>query len=611
MGWGGGMGHFHGLDEDVKITSLSREAIHQIWEWVRPYVWLLVAAVALMLVVSATAMLGPYLISVAIDNDIANKNLAGVGIIGLYYALLYLANWAATYGQQFIMSWVGQSIVYDIRQQLFTHLQRLGLPFHDRMQAGRVMSRVTNDVDALQNILQSGVTTVISDLTTLIGIIGIMLWMNWQLALVTFITIPILLAVVLFFQRRLVLAYHRVRRRMADVNANLQESISGMRVTQAFAREDVNMQVFDGINASNFTANVAAARLEALFMPSVELISALGTSLVLWYGGVGIHAVTLRLGTTNIFAARIGVLVAFLSYVTRFFMPIRELTQVYSTFLQAGVSTDRIVEIMSEEPTVTELPSAYPLPPVKGHVVFDHVTFGYNPEEPVLHDVCLEAKPGETIALVGPTGAGKTSIITLLARFYDPQAGRILIDGHDIRAVTLSSLRRQMGTVLQDNFIFSGTIRENIRYGRLDATDEEVEMAARMVNAHEFIMRLPQGYDTDVGERGSRISIGQRQLLAFARAVLADPRILILDEATSNVDAYTELLIQKAVEKLLQGRTAVVIAHRLSTVRNADRIYVIDGGRVVEYGTHEELLSRGGRYRELYDKQFASMAEAG
>ncbi|MBC7339014.1 MAG: ABC transporter ATP-binding protein [Firmicutes bacterium] len=425
-----------------------------------------------------------------------------------------------------------------------------------------------------------------------------MLRIDAPLALASFTVLPLLFLLTWGFQGRLVQAFHRVRRRIADVNANLQESISGVRVTQAFSREDANAERFDEINARNLHANVQAAALESAFFPAVELVGAVGSAVLVWYGGHLIFLGRVPLGTV----------VAFLNYLTRFFMPIREITQVWGVFLSAGVSTERIVEILSTEPRVKEEPGAVELGRVRGEVRFEGVHFSYQPGQEVLHGIDLEAQPGETVALVGPTGAGKTTVINLLARFYDPDRGRITVDGQDIRGVTLASLRRQLGVVLQDNFVFSGTIRENIRYGRPGAADREVEEAARAVGADAFIRRLPQGYDTDVGERGARISVGQRQLLAFARALLADPAILVLDEATSSVDPYTEALIQEALRRLLRGRTAIVIAHRLSTVRDADRIYVLDGGRVAEVGTHDQLLARGGLYRHLYDLQFAAVA---
>lgn len=606
-GPGGGHGRF---DEEIDVADLDTQSLRRFWKYVRPYIWYIVLSVVLMFVASGTGLLGPFLMQRAIDNYILARSapvaarLSGLSRIVLLYLLIYVINWLCTYWQTYVISWAGQRIIFNVRKDLFAHLQRLGLRFYDRLAAGRIMSRVTNDVEAVNQLLSSGLVSLLNDFFTIIGIMVIMLAMNWQLALAAFVTIPLLYVASTFFQRRMRTAYHRVRRRIADVNANLQESISGIRVTQSFAREAQNMNRFEGTNQGNMQANLEAASLTAAFFPLVDFIGALGTTIVLWAGGwLILTAATHQAGQ----ALTIGILVAFLNYVARFFMPIRDLSQLYNLYQSAVVSAERIFEFFDEQPDVEDQPDAYELPPIVGEIRFNHVSFSYEEDKPVLRDVNIEAHPGQTIALVGPTGAGKSTVINLLARFYDPQEGSVTIDGHDLRQVTLRSLRRQLGIVLQDTFLFSGTIRDNIRYGRPEATDEEVVAAAKAVNAHEFIMALPQGYDTEVQERGSKLSVGQRQLISFARALLADPKILILDEATSSVDAYTEVLIQRALDRLLKNRTAVVIAHRLSTIRNADRIYVIDGGRVVESGTHQELLAKeGGRYRELYEKQFAA-----
>ncbi|MEX0974230.1 MAG: ABC transporter ATP-binding protein, partial [Bacillota bacterium] len=486
---------------------------------------------------------------------------------------------------------------YSMRKKVFLHLQDLGLDFYDRLQAGRIMSRVVNDVEGVNQLLSGGTLMLLSDCVTIFGIVYVMLRMNQRLALITFITIPLLFFTVFFLQGRMTKAYHRMRRRLADITANLQESISGMRITQAFSREDVNADKFSDTNQQNFQAQMDAAKLQAIFFPLVDFIGTAGIALVYYFGGL-----QMSLRDT---AVTIGTIAAFVNYVNRFFWPIRNLTEVWNLLLQAAVSAERVFEVLDTRPNVSDKPDALVLGKIDGHVEFNDVTFGYNPDVPVLHGVNIEARPDETIALVGPTGAGKSSVINLLCRFYDIQAGSVKVDGTDIRDVTIQSLRQNLGIVLQDTVIFSGTIRENIRYGRLDATDAEVEEAATIVGAHEFIMRQPEGYDTQVRERGSRLSVGQRQMLAFARALLANPRILILDEATSSVDAYTELQIQRALEKLLKGRTSIVIAHRLSTIRNADRIYVIDQGLVKEVGNHDELIAQGGLYRSLYEKQFA------
>lgn len=595
--------HMHGpggghLDtDDISLKDVNLRHLRRAAEFVRPYWWHLTLA---MIIVVASALLGlegPIIIGQVVDN-IQNPTFTDSALYKLVIAYLLVQVGIAVlrYLQQFIMSWAGQQILYSMRKKLFVHLQDLGLDFYDRLQAGRIMSRVTNDVEAINQLLSSGSLSLLSDIVTIFGIIVAMLKMNVQLALVTFVTIPLLFFTILFLQGKMTRAYHKTRRRLADITANLQESISGIRVTQAFTREDINAGRFSNTNQQNFEAQMEAARLRAVFFPMVDVIGTLGVVLVYYYGGL-----RMQLGDAGV---TIGMITVFVNYTNRFFWPIRNLVELWDWLLQAAVSSERVFEILDTEPNVKDKPGAIDIGTVQGHVEFRDVTFGYDPDLPVLHHVNIEAKPDETIALVGPTGAGKSSIINLLTRFYDIQGGQILIDGHDIRDITIDSLRRNLGIVLQDTVIFSGTIRDNIRYGRLDATDEEVEMAAKVVGAHEFIMRQPEGYETQVRERGSRLSVGQRQMIAFARALLANPRILILDEATSSVDAYTELQIQKALEKLLKGRTSIVIAHRLSTIRNADRIYVIDHGEVKEVGNHEELIAKGGMYKALYEKQF-------
>ncbi|MEW6723721.1 MAG: ABC transporter ATP-binding protein [Bacillota bacterium] len=586
--------HIHASGADAERAAVDTRVLSRLLRYMLPYKWHLAASVLLTLLVSAAGLAGPYLIKVAIDQHIANGDLAGLNLVALLYVATHLVTWVASFGQTYLMSYAGQSAIYTIREELFGHLQKLTFKFYDGIPAGVVMSRVTNDVEALNELISNGITHVFADIVTLGGIILIMVSMDWKLALATFVTLPFLVWCAVVFRERVIQAYREVRNKIANVNANLQESISGVRVTQSFARESKNSERFDQTNLENLQANMQAVSLYSVFAPVVEVIGAVGTCIVLWYGGKLILSQRIE----------IGVLVAFISYTARFFQPIQDLTNIYNQMQAATAASEKIFGIMDREPEVRSSPDAIELPPIRGEVEFDQVVFGYNPAQPVLHGISLTVSPGQRIALVGPTGAGKSSIINLLSRFYDPQSGAIRIDGHDLREGTLASLRRQMGIVLQDTFLFSGTIRENIRYGKLGATDAEIEAAAKAVNAHEFIARLPQGYDTQVNERGAKLSIGQRQLISFARALLRDPRILILDEATSSVDAYTEVLIQRALEHLLAGRTAFIIAHRLSTIRNADRILVIDDGRIVESGRHEELLATGGLYKTLYEMQF-------
>jgi ATP-binding cassette subfamily B protein len=592
--------HFHGrLDaDDLSLKNVNFAHLGRTKEFVMPFIRQLSLAMALVITLGILSLQGPVIIGQVVDLiDTGSGTLDRLyRLVGLYAGLQVLMA-VLRYIQTYVMSWTGQQMLYSIRKKLFLHLQDLGLDFYDRLQAGRVMSRVVNDVEAINHLLAGGTLNLLSDVVTIFGIVVIMVRLNAALAMVTFITIPLLFFTIYFLQSRMTRAYHKQRRKLADITANLQESISGMKITQAFSREDTNADRFSNTNQENFQAQMEGARLHALFFPLIDIIGTIGVALVYYYGGI-----RMSLGDA---AVTIGTVTVFVNYTNRFFWPIRNMVEVWNWVLQAAVSSERVFEVLDTEPNVQDKPGAIELGEIVGHVKFDNITFGYDPSLPVLHNVSIEAKPDETIALVGPTGAGKSSIINLLCRFYDVQGGAVLVDGHDIRDVTIQSLRQNLGIVLQDTVLFSGTIRENIRYGRLTATDEEVEEAAKTVGAHDFIMRQPDGYDTEVRERGSRLSVGQRQLLAFARALLADPRILILDEATSSVDAYTELLIQQALEKLFKGRTSIVIAHRLSTIRNADRIYVIDHGRLIESGNHEELIAnKDGLYRSLYEKQF-------
>jgi ATP-binding cassette subfamily B multidrug efflux pump len=592
------MGRFRGLDAgNIELKDVNFSHLPKLKRFVKPFRWYLLLALALAVAISLLSTVGPLLVRRAIDVDIPSGDFSQLSKTALTYLGIMFLIEVLSVSQRYVMSWTGQHMLYSMRRALFSHLQDLGLDFYDKLQAGRIMSRVTSDVESLNQLISSGVLGLLTDLVTLVAIMAIMIQMNLKLALATLAVVPLLFLVVWTLRTRMTRAYHLVRRRIADIAANLQESISGMKIVQAFSREELNAEKFSDTNYESFQAQLEAARLHALFHPMVDIISAFGSALIVYYGG-------LRMAWNDP-TVTVGTIVAFLNYMTRFFWPIRNLTEVYNLILQAGVSSERVFEILDTEPNVKDKQGAIELGKVQGHVKFNNVVFGYETGLPVLHGISLEARPNETIALVGPTGAGKSSIINLLCRFYDVDEGEILVDGIDIRDVTVESLRRNMGIVLQDTFIFSGTVRDNIRYGRLDATDEEVERAAKIVGAHDFIMRLPDGYDTEVRERGSRLSVGQRQLLSFARALLADPRILILDEATSSVDAYTEYLIQKALEKLFEGRTSIVIAHRLSTIRNADRIYVIQDGRVAEVGNHEELMAKGGLYKSLYEKQFA------
>ncbi|MBT9152481.1 MAG: putative ABC transporter ATP-binding protein [Firmicutes bacterium] len=597
VGGPGPMGHR--LDTAAVEVKVEYRVIARIIPYVRPYLWHLLAALLAMVFVTISGLITPYLEAVAIDRYILNAGqldgsarLNGILRLALIYLGLNIVIWLSSYAQTLLVAIAGQQVIYALRQKMFAHLQKLSFSFFDKTETGRIMTRLTNDVNALSEFISSGILNVINDALMLGGIVLIMSSLNWRLALLTFTTFPLMLYVATRFRGRMQRAYHEVRRKAATVNVNLAESISGVRVTQSFVREGQNAQRFDEHNMDNMQANMQAAQLNSAFGPLMEILAALGVSIVIWYGGT-----LLQRGEITF-----GVVFAFLRYVGRFFMPIRDLSQVYNVWQAATVSVDRIFELLDQVPTVEDAPDAPDLPTLKGHIRFVGVDFGYDPALPILHQINLDIPEGKVVALVGPTGAGKSSMINLLARFYDPTAGVITIDGCDLRRYTQKSLHEQLGVVLQDSFIFSGTVRDNISYGRPTAGTAEIIAAAEDVNAHEFILRLPAGYDTEVGERGARLSLGQRQLIALARAMLCRPRILILDEATSSVDAYTEVLIQRALETLLRGRTAIVIAHRLSTIRHADSIVVINEGRIVQQGTHVELMQNmGGLYRKLSD----------
>lgn len=597
--WNAGPGGLRLDQHDVKLRAINPRLYRTLLGFIRPYAGRLAAGAVLMALTAATALVGPYLVGLAIDRFIEHRDTQGLNLLALAFITAALLNWWSSFGQTYLVSWVGQKIIYDMRERMFRHLQRLSFRFYDSMATGRIMSRLMSDVDAINQLVSAGLVTVFADSLILIAIMATMLKMNWQLALVSFLTIPVLLLVLQYFKNRMRDAFMELRRKQADMNANLAESISGVRVTQSFTREDVNQVNFDQINEQTRQANMGAISVMAMFFPAIEVVSAFGITLVLWYGGVLIQGETPDV--------TVGQVAAFILFLNRFFQPIRDLSQVYNVFQAAVVSAERVTEVLDQVPEIQDTPAAYVMPRAAGDVRFDRVTFGYKPDQTVLRSVDLQAEAGQTIALVGPTGAGKSSIINLLARFYDPREGRVLVDGHDLRGVKQYSWRGQLGVVLQDTFLFTGTIGDNIRYGRPEATDAEVEAAAQAVGAHEFIERLPDGYRTNVNERGSKLSVGQRQLIAFARALCSDPAVLILDEATSNIDTYTEVLIQGAMRRLLAGRTSFVIAHRLSTIRNADRIYFIDDGQVVEEGRHEELLALKGRYADLYLGQFEAL----
>ena len=564
------------------------------FRFMAPYKRAVALSILSVLVVTGSDLVGPYLLRIAIDRDIAGGNMGGLIHTTLLYLCSVLINSVATSGQIYVTHWIGQKVILDLRERVFTHLQTLSLSFYDGREMGDTISRLTNDIDMLNELMSHGLVTLVNTFFSLGGVVTIMVMMNVRLSLLTLAIMPLLLLITAIFRRWVGLAYRRTRQKIADVTAHVEEGVSGMRIIQSFAQEDRDFGGFRSVNEENRAANLEAAAIRSVFFPLVDIIGSLGTGLVLWLGGVAI----LRGDLT------VGVLVAFILYLFRFFQPIRSLTMLYDGVLAAMAASERIFELLDSRSDIADPPQPVHLGRIEGLVEYRGVTFAYEPGQPVVRHLHIVARPGETIALVGPTGAGKSTSVSLLARFYDVQGGAILVDGHDLREIATQSLRQQLGIVLQEGFLFSDTIRENIRYGRLEAADGEVEAAAKSVGAHEFIIRLPEGYDTEVRERGEKLSIGERQLICLARALIADPRILILDEATSSVDPYTELIIQDALRKLFKGRTSFVIAHRLSTGRRADRIYVMDEGEVVEVGRHEELLAQGGLYSNLYRMQF-------
>ncbi len=595
MGPRGAIHHLGGGEAEHPARFFDRRVAAEMLQFLRPYGRQVALAAVLMLAATGLTLLAPYLIKIAIDEHITAGDTTGLARVVGWIALAYLGLYFTSAGQQYILGRVGQRVLADLREALFRHLQALSLSYHDTNIVGVTVSRVINDVAVINDLLTQGLLALFADVLVLVGIVAVMLSMSPRLALLTFTVVPLMALVTILFSRRAKDAYRRTRSSVAALVGRLAENIDGIRAIQSFAQEDRIEGRFRGVNWANRQANVDAIRLSFIFLPSIEFLGVLSMAVVLFFGGLAVLNGT----------ATLGVLVAFLAYVTRFFQPVQELSRIYTTVQSAMAGGEQVLNLLHTPPQIVDRPDAVEMPPVKGEVRLERVTFRYREGTPdVLHALSLQIHPGQTVALVGPTGAGKTTIAKVIARLYEVRDGSVLIDGLDVRDVRQASLRRQTGLVPQDPFLFSGTIEENLRFGRPEATLDEVKTAARLAYLDGFVRDLPEGYQTSVLEGAVNLSIGQRQLVSIARAALADPRILILDEATASVDTATEALIQKALGRLLSGRTSIVVAHRLSTIRGADVIFVIDGGRIVERGRHEELLSRDGLYRRLYEKQF-------
>jgi ABC-type multidrug transport system fused ATPase/permease subunit len=555
-------------------------------------------SIVTLLLATATALAPPLLAKYAVDDGILEHDLTKLWWIVGAFLLAGLLNWGLSYAQTYLTGWVGERILADLRNRLFDHLQDLSLGFYERNRAGVIISRLTNDIEAIDQLVTDGVTSLVQNTLTLIGTAILLFILDWRLALATLIVIPFMSIATAIFRTRSSRAYAAVRERLGLVTATLAEDIAGMRIVQAFTRERASIDNFRSVSERYRDSNMETVFLNGLYFPFVDLLATVALAVVLGYGGHLYFEGAVTLGT----------LFAFMLYVQNFFDPVQQLSQLYNTFLSATAALDKIVDVLDEEPEVLDRPGAQPLPSVDGHVRFENVRFGYGEGPEVLHGLDLDVPAGTTVALVGHTGAGKSTIAKLLARFYDPREGAITIDGHDLRDVTQASLRRQLGIVPQEGFLFAGTVTENLSFGRPDASPAEVVSAAETIGANDFVQRLEDGYDTELQERGTRLSLGQRQLVALARALLADPRILILDEATSSVDIGTERKIERALRRLLAGRTAFVIAHRLSTIRDADLIVVLEHGQIVEQGSHDELLRKQGLYTSLYGDWAADVA---
>ena len=566
----------------------------RLMSYMRPYVKRFILAIFCIIMASAANLYLPWIIKDMVDKVLTEKDMFMLNVISLGIVVTFLIRGVFYYGQSYLISYLGEKVIIDVREQMYKKFQRLPMAYFDRHQTGETMSYITNDVAAIQSALMGQLIELVTEGAILIGSIVLMVYLDWKLSLLTLVVIPLVGQAMKIFGRKLKKNGTVIQERMADITSFLQESVSAVKVVKTFAREDYELKRFEHQNLLNFQAVMKNVQLTSLLSPTVEFLAAVSVTFIIWFGGLEVINGEMTAGA----------LIAFLTYAVNLANPVKRLSRVYGNMQKAMAAVDRVFEVLDLPEPLSDKEGASQLPEIKGHVVVDHVSFGYKEGILALEDVSLEAKPGQMIAFVGPSGAGKSTIANLLPRFYEINDGSISIDGHDIRDVTIKSLREQIGIVPQETMLFSTTVRENIRYGRLDATDEEVEAAAKAANADGFIRDLPLGYDTQIGERGLNLSGGQRQRMAIARAILKNPRILILDEATSALDTESEKVVQAALDKLMVGRTSFVIAHRLSTIFNADQIYVIDGGRIKEHGTHDELLAKNGLYSYLYNIQF-------
>ena len=571
----------------------------RILSYIKPYLHVLFAALLCTMLAAAGNLYLPWIFRDMIDKVLTAKDAYMLNMISASIVVIFFLRGIFLYGQNYLMSWVGQRVIIDIRGEVFRKLQRLSMSFYDRNKTGTIMSYVTNDVSALQGAMVDNTVELVTESIILIGSVCAMIYLDWKLTLFTILTFPVVLFFMNFFGKKIRRSGGQIQEAAADITSVLQESVSSARVVKSFVREQYEIERFERENEANLKANLKNAKYMATLTPTIEFVAALGVTMILWYGGNNVID-----GETTA-----GSLVAFLAYAVNISNPIKRITRTTGTIPRALAAAQRVFDVLDLPEEVHDLPDAKELPAVTGSVRFEHVSFSYNAGDEILHDLSFEAKPGQAVGLVGPSGAGKSTIASLLPRFYDCVGGTIRIDGKDIKHVTLDSLRNQVGIVPQETILFNGSVYDNILYGRLDATKEEIESAAKAANAHDFIMELPEGYNTKLGDRGVNISGGQRQRIAIARAILKDPRILVLDEATSALDTESERVVQEALNRLMVGRTSIIIAHRLSTIKNADRILVLDKGKLVEDGTHDELMEKNGLYAHLYQIQYRNNQE--